>query len=69
LQKETFPQELFLNGYYTIYKNKFSFQQYIDNKIRKKQELGSHNIVGRSVSSNQSLYVKEIHNPNSPIIR
>jgi hypothetical protein len=48
-------------GYYTIYENKFAFQQYIDNKIRKKQIPGANHLVGRSCRTDQVVYVKRIY--------
>jgi hypothetical protein len=56
-------------GYYTIYKNKFNFQQYIDNKIRRKQKPGAQKLVGRSCASNKFVYVKEIHDQLAHIIK
>jgi hypothetical protein len=54
------PNEALKEGYYTIYKNKFTFQQYIDNKIKRKQTPGSQHLVGRSCNPSQRIYVKEI---------
>jgi hypothetical protein len=50
---------------YTIYKNKFAFQQYIDNKINRKDYPGAKHFVGRACS--RYIYVKKIHRVSLPI--
>jgi hypothetical protein len=69
LQQPNIAIEALKDGYYTIYRNKFAFQQYIDNKIRKGQRPGTNKLVGRSCSINKFIYVKSIADSNQPIVK
>ncbi|MDR1234740.1 MAG: hypothetical protein LBJ97_01505 [Mycoplasmataceae bacterium] len=61
------PKEALLNNSYSIYQNKFTFQQYVDNKIKKDSRPGASKLVGRAINSIQSLYVKKIIGNNQII--
>ncbi|MDR3257452.1 MAG: hypothetical protein LBT17_01505 [Mycoplasmataceae bacterium] len=60
-----FPECAF-QGHYTIYKNKFCFQQHISNRIRLNKWHNDHH-VGRACSP--YLYIKKIGQKNNPIQR
>ncbi|MDR0739291.1 MAG: hypothetical protein LBF00_00135 [Mycoplasmataceae bacterium] len=63
------PKEALINNAYTIYKNKFAFQQYIDNKIRKNKKPGSLKLVGRAYCPRQFIYVKKNNDIGNRIVR
>ncbi|MDR3329830.1 MAG: hypothetical protein LBS76_00980 [Mycoplasmataceae bacterium] len=57
-----FPPQAY-EGHYTIYKNKFHFQQYIDNKFNRNDWANMKRPIGRACSP--YLYVKKISGENN----